>query len=249
MEPITNLENEEIVEVVEENESVDLFPAFEPEPKIIYAIENSEGHVTQLVSSVFITEEQLATAKPIDSGEGDNYVHVGEYIRNVLGKELFDNDGCANFYVANIQVSLPDQEETSSYELLERSELDKQEEIAKRPVPEVIPTVKEVANTVAEVLSTVSMLSDAIVEVDNSSTEALTTVGALSDAMVEVDGKAAETELTVQALSEALVEVDNRASTAETAITERTTDIQIIMDAIVELSEAVAAIQAKLETK
>lgn len=249
MEPITNLENEEIVEVVEENESLDLFPAFEPEPKIIYAIENSEGHVTQLVSSVFITEEQLVTAKPIDSGEGDNYVHVGEYIRNVLGKELFDDDGCANYYVANIQVSLPDQEETSSYELLERSEVDKQAEIAKRPVPEVVPTVKEVADTVAEMINTVNMLSDAVVEVDNSSTETLTTVEALTNAVVEVDGKTTETELTVQSLSEAIVEVDNRASTAETALTERKTDIEIIMEAIVELSEAVAAIQAKLETK
>ena len=246
MEPKINLETEEVKVSEDQEEVVDNMVEFVPDQKIIYAIENEEGHVTKLVSSVFITEEELAKAKPVDSGNGDSYVHVGEYINNILGKELFDGNGCANFYVAEIQVSLPDEPETSEYHLLERSDVDKQAEIAKRPIPEKIPTVSEVAATVVEISNTVSMLSDAMVEVDNSSSETTTTVEALSNAVVEVDGKTAETQLTVDALSEAIVEVDNKTSVAQAALVERKTDIEIVMDAIVELSEAVAVIQQKL---
>ena len=239
--------------------------------KVIYAITNEDGHITQLVSSVFASKEQLAVGKPIAYGNGDNFVHVGEYITNVLGKELMDEDFCANFKLFEIA-----EDDGDRYSIVERTREEKDKELANRPKPEVPPVqdvielakaVQQTSQTVDVLEGTTQALTDALVEVDEkvqeaqTTTEALThaivevdekttqsteTVDALTDAMIEVDEKTAEATETVQALTAALVEVDEKMAQHTE---DRNEDIKVLMAAVVELSEELAALKEQLGIK
>lgn len=253
-------------EVINNSQDITIEPdVLEAPKKVIYAIANEDGHVTQLVSSVFASEEQLAIAKPIAYGNGDNFVHVGEYIANVLGKELMDEDFCANFKLFEVA-----EDDGDRYSIVERTREEKDKELANRPKPEVPPTqdVAQLAKTVQETSETVGVLegttqaltdalvevdekveeaqvtaealTTALVEVDDKTTEATATVEALTAAMVEVDEKTVETTTTVEALTAAMVEVDEKMNIhAE----ERNQDIKVLMDAVVELSEEIAKLK------
>ena len=162
-------------EVINNSQDITIEPdVLEAPNKVIYAITNEDGHVTQLVSSVFASEEQLAIAKPIAYGNGDNFVHVGEYIINILGKELMDDDFCANFKLIEIAEDVG-----TTYSVVERTKEEKDEELANRPQPETPPTqditeisksVEQTAKAVESLEETTTLLTAAVVEVDEKVT-------------------------------------------------------------------------------
>lgn len=231
----------EEVEQTEGNEAVTLpvFPEdepvtdpeveFEPEPVSVYAIADEEGKVVDLKSSIFYTP--VEADKVIDKGFGDNYVHVGEYIANVLGKPLFDDNMCANFKLGSIMPLIEDGQ--VSYYMEERTQEEKDAELAARPLPPVQPDLGQVAEDLTTVKEETSLLTTAMFEVDNKVIET-------KEHVVQIEEDSALT-------MEAIFEVDNKAIAAQEEIKTHGTDIETVANATFELDEKVRFILEHLK--
>lgn len=188
----------------------------EAEPIRVYGVANAEKHLIDVKSTIFYPDAGGENEFLIDQGFGDNYAHVGEYIRNVLGSQLYDENMCANFKLETFQRLEEIEEETQPvrYIVSERTQEEKDLELTARPEPPRIPTIGEVAEIVASVQEDTTALFEGLVEVDN---------------------KSLSMEEDTTALFEGLVEVDNKAIKTQEDIKVQEGDIGIVMDALCEV--------------
>lgn len=206
------------------------FDMFEVEKKLIYAIQNELGQVTSLVSSTFITEEQKEVAKVIDSGDGDAFVHVGEYLNSVVGEQLIDERGILNF---KLETEVVEGEEVNK--MVARTKVEKDEEFKKKPKPPKVPSVAEINETVQSLNETIEIISEAISEVDGTVQDASETAAIAAEAVTEVDEKLAFATETAEIAAEAVTEVDNKVS-------EQNIDVTVALEAIMEIDGKVQMI-------
>lgn len=87
------------------------------ESYIVYVCTDDVGHITAINSSAFLTDTAGWTA--IDEGCGDRFHHAQG---NYFPQPLYDVRGCANYKLEN---NIP----------VERSDEEKEAEIANRPAP------------------------------------------------------------------------------------------------------------------
>lgn len=210
----------------------------------VYAIVDERNFVRDLKSTIFYTPNDGDFR--IAEGFGDTYVHVGEYINNVLRQPMYDDNFCCNFKIEPIN-GVEDNTSINGL-MVERTEEDKDAEIAARPTPTppvsldgiradvdlLSKTVSENDEKVSSLEADTLILAEAAFEADNKVSTMEEDTIALAQATFEIDMKVSTVEEDTIALAEAAFEADNKVTTVEE-------DSLAVATALFELDEATSA--------